>query len=402
MPNNDYILKLFNLQGVSANNLIEDASSIKLFVSSSNPIPNCSCCGKKLHIHDYRIHTIKAGKFHNKNIFIILKKRRFSCPCNNKNITETFNFISKKHTILKSIIYDVFLKLEEPRTMTSVAHELNISISSVVRYFDIINYSQLSTATTCMSIDEFKGNSGGYKYNAIITDPSTHTVLDVLKSRDKFFTSDYFSSLKNKENTRFFHQDMWKNFKDVIKVKFENAIIVADKYHYIRQVYWAMEDVRKREQKKLCKDSRLFFKRSKSLLKKDINKMTLQEYEYLQVMFSNSEDLHIAYELKELFKDFIKCDDYEKSKRILTNWILTAEESNLPEFKPAITAFRDWYKEICNSKLTPITNGFTEGVNNKIKVLKRVTYGMRNFRRFRNRILHMFNKLAVKTLHAKF
>ena len=68
-----------------------------------------------------------------------------------------------------------------------------------------------------------------------------------------------------------------------------------------------------------------------------------------------------------------------KSKRILTNWILTAEESNLPEFNPAITAFRDWYKEICNSKLTPITNGFTEGVNNKIKVLKRVTYGMRNF-----------------------
>ncbi|MCI7136110.1 MAG: transposase, partial [Clostridiales bacterium] len=41
-----------------------------------------------------------------------------------------------------------------------------------------------------------------------------------------------------------------------------------------------------------------------------------------------------------------------------------------------------------NSFDVPFTNGYTEGCNNKTKVLKRVCYGVRNFHRFRNRILH--------------
>ena len=45
---------------------------------------------------------------------------------------------------------------------------------------------------------------------------------------------------------------------------------------------------------------------------------------------------------------------------------------------------------ILNSFSSAIINGFTEGCNNKIKVFKRNAYGYRNFKRFRNRILHMF------------
>ena len=52
---------------------------------------------------------------------------------------------------------------------------------------------------------------------------------------------------------------------------------------------------------------------------------------------------------------------------------------------------QNWLPGILKSFDTPITNGFTEGCNNKIKILKRNAYGYRNFNRFRNRILHMFN-----------
>ena len=54
-------------------------------------------------------------------------------------------------------------------------------------------------------------------------------------------------------------------------------------------------------------------------------------------------------------------------------------------------AMQNWLTGILNSFTTPITNGFIEGCNNKIKVLKRNAYGYRNFKRFRNRILHMFS-----------
>lgn len=392
MPIKDYTTQLLNLQGVFVTNLDEDASSINLYVSSDLPKPTCEHCNHICNIHDYRTQTIKLGKLRYKNLFIVLKKRRFKCPICNKIHTEKLPFIAKGHRIAKSIFFDVFEKTKEERNMTSIAKELNISVNTVIRYFDTIDYVKPKKAPKSLAIDEFKGNTGGFKYNVVITDPSTHTVLDILPTRDKAFLIDYFYSLENKENTHFFHQDMWQIYKDVGKASFKNANIVADKYHFARQVNWAMENVRKREQKRMSKDNRLFFKRSKSLLKKDRKKLTLEEQEYLFVMFSNSYDLDVAYQLKEEFKEFLKCKDYEEGKRLLTKWILVAEESNLPEFKPAITAFRHWYKEICNSKLTDDTNGFTEGINNKIKVLKRVSYGMRNFKRFRNRILHMCNK----------
>ena len=59
---------------------------------------------------------------------------------------------------------------------------------------------------------------------------------------------------------------------------------------------------------------------------------------------------------------------------------------------------RNWYNGIINPFSVPYTNGFTEGCNNKIKVLKRNAYGYKNFNRFRNRILHIFyyHQLNIK------
>lgn len=118
-----------------------------------------------------------------------------------------------------------------------------------------------------------------------------------------------------------------------------------------------MLNVRKREQKRMQKEERLFFKHGKRLLHKQIEKL----------------------------KD-------EEAKKELEIWIEMAKESILKELKEAITAFTNWKEEICNSKLVKYTNGYTEGCNNKIKVLKRNAYEYKNFERFRNRILHIFDK----------
>ena len=118
-----------------------------------------------------------------------------------------------------------------------------------------------------------------------------------------------------------------------------------------------MLNVRKREQKRMQKEERLFFKHGKRLLHKKIEKL----------------------------KD-------EEAKKELEIWIEMAKESILKELKEAITAFTNWKEEICNSKLVKYTNGYTEGCNNKIKVLKRNAYGYKSFERFRNRILHIFDK----------
>ena len=75
----------------------------------------------------------------------------------------------------------------------------------------------------------------------------------------------------------------------------------------------------------------------------------------------------------------------------MSDWINSALDSAIPQFEKCAKTMLNWLTGILNSFLTPITNGFTEGCNNKIKVLKRNAYGFRNFNRFRNRILHMFS-----------
>ena len=66
-----------------------------------------------------------------------------------------------------------------------------------------------------------------------------------------------------------------------------------------------------------------------------------------------------------------------------------AANFNIHEFKHCITTFTKWADEIANIVKYKITNAYTEGFNNKIKVLKRISFGVRNFERFRNRILYL-------------
>ena len=105
-------------------------------------------------------------------------------------------------------------------------------------------------------------------------------------------------------------------------------------------------------------------------------------------MLEYSEDLRKAYFIKELFVDILDENAYSKQRTLFSEWLREVENSGIEEFKVAITAFRNNYKYILNSlKYRHISNGPTEGLNNKIKVLKRISYGVRNFKYFRNRIL---------------
>ncbi len=74
----------------------------------------------------------------------------------------------------------------------------------------------------------------------------------------------------------------------------------------------------------------------------------------------------------------------------MRKWIENAEYCGFPQFGKCAAAMQNWYTGIVNSLSMPITNGFTEECNNKIKVSKN-DYGCRNFRRFSDRILHMFS-----------
>ena len=238
-----------------------------------------------------------------------------------------------------------------------------------------------------VSLDEFKGNSGGQKYNSIVADPQNRKVIDILPNRYESDLIKYFSQFESKKNVKYFVCDMNPHFRQVAKVCFKNAVIVADRYHVIRQVYWAMERVRKNEQNKLSARFRKYFKKSRYLLMKPIEKLTDEEADRLAFMFEIVPRLADAYRLKNEFLTVIRSKSSAEGKKMLADWLLAVEVMDLPEFNDCTKAYRNWFNEILNSMDVPWSNGFIEGCNNKTKVLKRVCFGMRNFRNFRNRIL---------------
>lgn len=385
--------KLIGLQGLKVTNIENDEKTVTIYAEMERKAHNCICCGSTTDtVHDYRTQKIKDISISGKQTIIMLKKRRYRCPHCNKRFYEENSFLPKYYRMTRRLIAFILDKLRDTRSFTSVAGEVNLSVSTVIRIFDIIAYpkAQLSTA---LSIDEFKGNTNGEKYQCILTDPVNKVVLDILPERYKPYLTEYFKeySKEIRDNINYFVSDMWRTYTDISTVWFKNATQVVDKFHWIRQALWAFEKVRKEEQKKLGPELKKYFKRSKSLLIKRFDSLKEEQKQQVNVMLYYSVNLSRAYFYKEDFLKILNCKDSESARKAMSMWIENAENCGIPQFEKCAKTMRNWYTGIINSFSTTITNGFTEGCNNKIKVLKRNAYGYRNFKRFRNRILHIFS-----------
>jgi transposase len=249
-----------------------------------------------------------------------------------------------------------------------------------------VQYPTPGHLPTVLSIDEFRGNAGGQKFQAILTDAANHKLFDILPSRSQVSLMTYFQQFKNRNQVRYFVMDMNRVYRDLALSYFPNATIVIDRFHVVRYVTWALENIRKRIQKQMHPSKRKYFKRSRRILLAHQNKLNPENLDALEIMLMQSNDLAVAYHLKELFYEFMASENRVEAGKRLHTFVLAAQVSQLNEFKPCLTMLGNWSKYILNSFDCPYNNGYTEGTNNTIKVIKRNAYGYRNFNNFRNRI----------------
>lgn len=386
MLKHNYTSEMLNLEGVNITKAENVGEELHISLELPAQEQKCPRCGEKTtRIHDYRQQKIKDVPL-GRTTYLHLRKRRYVCPCCGKRFYEQNHFLARYQRTTRRLFSAVLEAFREVRSCKAVAQNYNISSSTAFRYFDHISY-RCKELPRIVSIDEFKGNAGGEKYNCIVTNPEEKKVLDVLPNRFEGDLVTYFKRFKNREKVEFFVTDMNPHFRSVAQRCFPNAEIIADRYHVVRQAVWAMEKVRKAEQKRLSSEFRIYFKRSKYLLNKSIKNLTEDEKSRLALMIEISPKLAQAYKLK-LYFSLVMHSEPEKAKKLLSDWIILAEHYDIPEFQACIKAYRNWSKEILNAIRYPWSNGFTEGCNNKTKVIKRVSFGVSNFSRFRNRILH--------------
>lgn len=385
MLNQDYTTKLLDLEDVIITNVENISDQLHISIELPRRKHICPCCGTVTdRVHDYRMQVIKDVPLA-RDTFLHLRKRRYRCDCG-KRFFEINTFLPRYYRVTTRLVAEIMFAFKKTVSAKEIGCRYNVSSVTAMRYFNQFN-QRLTMLPKVISLDEFKGNSGGQKYNSIIVDPEKRIVLDILPNRFENNLIKYFSQFPNKNDVKYFVCDMNPHFRQVAKICFPQATIVADKYHVIRQVYWAMEKVRKNEQNKLSTRFRKYFKKSRNLLMKQTEKLSEEEMDRLSLMFEIAPRLADAYRIKNDFITVIRSNSSIEGKQRLVDWLFSVEVMDLPEFHDCTKAYHNWFQEIINSMDVPWTNGYIEGCNNKTKVLKRVSYGMRNFSHFRKRIL---------------
>ena len=215
---------------------------------------------KRLKIYPFKVNLVPCT----------LKRDVYHCPNCGKHFYESYDFVSKymhrTQRLTKFIAHSSYNVI----TIKEASDKANVSTHTVYKILGTLNNSS-DRIGEAISIDEFKGNAGTEKYQTIVVDPIKHKVLDILYSRKSACLVEYFKSLdKSKRmNVKYFSCDMNKTFIDIAKTYFPNAKIVVDRYHFIRQVYWALENVRKNVQKSMSKTLRRYYKRSKHIIRRE-------------------------------------------------------------------------------------------------------------------------------------
>lgn len=159
-----------------------------------------------------------------------------------------------------------------------------------------------------------------------------------------------------------------------------NALIVYDKFHVIQKLNWAVDMTRKQELRKARKDNNnelidLINCRQRFILLKKKDNLTDNQVDYLKRLCEINEPLYKAMLLKE---SFLKVYDYETpedAKSYLENWIKDALSIAVETFRIIALSFKDKLRYIINWFKRKISSAISEGINNKIKRLKRMAYG---------------------------
>ena len=177
--------KLTGLQGLSIEKVEENQNTIHIHCKLERKKHKCPCCGKLTNtIHDYREQVIKDIPAFGKYVFIHIKKKRYRCTCG-KRFAEKNKFLPRYHRMTNRLSAYIIDKLRDAVTYTSVAREMNLSVNTVIRVFGVVDYGH-KNLPSALSIDEFKGNTGGEKYQCIITDPVKRSCLIYFLHEQKY------------------------------------------------------------------------------------------------------------------------------------------------------------------------------------------------------------------------
>ena len=243
-----------------------------------------------------------------------------------------------------------------------------------------------------------------------MVDGKTGKTIDIVENRQLNNLLNYFSyyTHKARSKVKLIVIDMYSPYISLIKVMFANAKIIIDKFHLNQLISTSLNKTRimlmkkdKKNYNKLKRYWRLILKPRSEL---DISKWKkyrcfpnlMTQKDVVTYLINTSDELKNTYEVYQNILYAIQNNDYLSLKNILY-----AENNKISSYmKTSIKTLIKYLPHIKNTLNNPYHNGFVEGNNNFIKVIKRIAFGFRSFRRFKARIMICKNLLSMKKVSA--
>lgn len=194
---------------------------------------------------------------------------------------------------------------------------------------------------------------------------------------DKFYA---FLGKENARKMRLAVMDMWKPFRNSTQRNAPQAAILFDKFHILRHLGEALDKIRKQEYARLTGDKRKFIKGQKYVLLSNRENLTPESKKSLQLLLKANKRLNTAYILREQFEQLWGYKSEAWARKFFDNWKAQLRWQKLEpyeKFAEMIERHWDGIAAYCKPE-HKVALGFVEGLNNKIRVIQRRAYGLRD------------------------
>lgn len=345
--------------------------------------------------------------FKNTLTYLELKRSRFLChSCGATFIAHT-PIVAPNCHLSKELTYQIILELKQVCSRKSIAQRYYVSDVTVLRLQEELAASAKTdwhTLPEVLCIDEFKSmKSCEGAMSFICVDGRTNQIFEILEDRRLFKLMRHFMrfSRQARLKVKYLVMDMNASYGQLIKTVFPKAEIITDRFHIVQHLTRAFNQLRIQTMNRFntsrSEDQKKYrrLKRYWKLLLKDSDRLDTQKCHYhrlfqrhvypqdiIDELLSYDKSLKLAYETVQLLH-------YYRHQKDAQNffYLIDHQDKRLPEWFRKKLSYLNTYKEgITRAFHMCYSNGVTEGLNNKIKLIKRVSYGYRNFYHLRDRI----------------
>jgi transposase len=349
------------------------------------------CPTKSYSVHDSRQVTVRDAKIFNKNIRLIIKKRRFRCPNCKSVFTELIDGIKQGFRTTEKYRNQILHDFKHYENVKSVAKQNRCSDTLVHKVSNERLELELRKSrntpwgkTICVDEHSFKKSKKGHRKEFVtaIVDNNRKCLRELARGKDRTDIIKTIEHIPGKENVTQAVIDMDSGYKNFITSYFPNAKITVDKFHVIRLIFPAIQKSRKQ----ISGDAR---KNPVSwLLLTDRKKLKSYQKRALTRYCNENPKVGELYRYKERIANFYRIKGSKKARRILIKITDDMAKSELQEIKTLRKTLMKWRDEILRYFETGITNARVEGFNRKCKLLQRKAYGFRSFENYKLRALY--------------